>query len=86
MVFHILCASGNENWIRSDHSALADWPDVGGMEAIYLRLSRVLRDIGYVGGVSAACPWVSAEGRAPDLRAETARRLRYLRELRDRVY
>jgi sugar phosphate isomerase/epimerase len=68
--------------IAGDHGQ----PGVGDMEATYLRLFRILRDIGYEGGVSAACPWVSTEGGALDYGVETAKTLRYLQELRDRVY
>jgi len=46
----------------------------------------VLKAIGYEGTVSAACPWVSTEGEKLDLRKETAKSLRYLQELRDKVY
>jgi len=68
--------------IAGDHGQ----PGVGEMEATYLRFFRILRDIGYEGGVSAACPWVSTEGAAFDFRLETAKTLRYLQGLRDRVY
>jgi hypothetical protein len=36
--------------------------------------------------VSAACPWISTEGGDIDLRKETIESLRYLQELRDKVY
>jgi sugar phosphate isomerase/epimerase len=68
--------------IAGDHGQ----PGVGDMGATYLRLFRILRDIGYEGGVSAACPWVSTGTGAMDFGVETAKTLRYLQELRDRVY
>lgn len=68
--------------IAGDHGQ----PGVGDMEAIYLRLFRILKDIGYEGGVSAACPWVSTVGGMLDFGLETSKTLRYLRDLRDRVY
>ena len=37
-------------------------PGVGNLEGMYLRLFHILREIGYTGGVSAACPWVSTDG------------------------
>jgi sugar phosphate isomerase/epimerase len=62
-------------------------PGVGDRVDIHTRLFRVLRDIGYTGGVSAACPWTSTTGAAEvDFGAETAKTLRYLQELRDKVY
>lgn len=61
-------------------------PGVGDCVDLHTRLFRILRDIGYERGVSAACPWVStADGRL-DFAAETAKTLRYLQDLRDRVY
>ena len=41
---------------------------------------RVLRDIGYTGGVSCACPWVGEFGPA------TTGALNYLRQVREEVY
>lgn len=61
-------------------------PGVGNLVDFHTRFFRVLRCIGYEGTVSAACPWVSTEGEKLDLRKETAKSLRYLQELRDRVY
>ena len=43
--------------IAGDHGQ----PGVGNLEPVYLDLFRILRDIGYSGGVSAACPWVSTQ-------------------------
>jgi len=62
-------------------------PGVGDLEDIHTRFFRVLRDVGYVGGVSAACPWVSTTGsESVDFRHETAKSLQYLSDLREKVY
>jgi hypothetical protein len=61
-------------------------PGVGDRVELHTRLFRILRDIGYERGVSAACAWVSTLGGNLDFRAETAKSLRYLQELRDKVY
>ena len=61
-------------------------PGVGDRLELHTRLFRVLRDIRYTGGVSAACSWVSTGGGKLDFGAETARTLHYLRNLRDQVY
>jgi sugar phosphate isomerase/epimerase len=61
-------------------------PGVGGRVALHTRLFRILRDIGYERGVSAACAWVPSKGDTLDFGAETAKSLRYLVELRDKVY
>ena len=62
-------------------------PGVGDRMAIHTSLFRILRDIQYTGGVSAACPWVSTgDGNKVDFRAETAKTLVYLQELRDKVF
>jgi sugar phosphate isomerase/epimerase len=61
-------------------------PGSGEREEIYLRLFRILRDIGYTGGVSCACAWVSTDGGELDFGKETAKTLAYLKELRARVY
>jgi sugar phosphate isomerase/epimerase len=61
-------------------------PGVGDMDDVFLRLFRILRDIGYTRGVSAACPWVNTIGDELDFGAETARSLAYLKNLRESVY
>lgn len=61
-------------------------PGVGDRVDLHTRLFRVLRDIGYSAGVSAACPWVSTSGETLDFRAESARTLQYLVSLREKVY
>ena len=61
-------------------------PGVGDRVEVHTRLFRALRDFGYERGVSAACPWVSSQGGKLNFGLETARALRYLRDLRDKVY
>jgi sugar phosphate isomerase/epimerase len=61
-------------------------PGVGDRVEIHTQLFRVLRDIGYTGGVSAACPWVATSDGELDFRAETAKTLQYLQDLREKVY
>ncbi|OGO04783.1 MAG: hypothetical protein A2Y73_01950 [Chloroflexi bacterium RBG_13_56_8] len=61
-------------------------PGVGDLLDWHTNLFRVLRDIGYERGVSAACPWVSSDGGPFDLTKETAKTLRYLKDLREKVY
>jgi len=62
-------------------------PNVGNREEIFIKLFSIFRDMGYDRGVSAACPWISTKGGDEiDYKYETAETLRYLQELRDRVY
>lgn len=61
-------------------------PGVGDRRAIHARLFRILREIGYTRGVSAACPWVSSTGGKLNFSLETARALTYLQRLREEVY
>lgn len=68
--------------IAGDHGQ----PGVGDLNDVFLRLFRILRDIGYTRGVSAACPWISTDGGPLDFGKETAKTLAYLKALRDKVY
>jgi len=61
-------------------------PGVGDRLEYHTRLFRILRDIGYEGGVMAASPWVSTTGGPMDYRVETGKALKYMKELRDKVY
>jgi sugar phosphate isomerase/epimerase len=62
-------------------------PGVGDRVEYHTRLFRILRDIGYTRGVSCACPWVDTSGSGKlHFGVETAKTLRYLRDLRDKVY
>ncbi len=68
--------------VAGDHGQ----PGVGDLEKTHKAFFRVLREIGYRGGVSCACPWVSTVPGEFNLTAETAKTLAYLRRLRDEVY
>ncbi|MBK8021917.1 MAG: hypothetical protein IPK19_10965 [Chloroflexi bacterium] len=61
-------------------------PGVGDMVEIHTHLFRVLRDAGYDKAVSCACPWVSTDGGPLNFGKETAKSLRYLQDLREKVY
>lgn len=61
-------------------------PNVGGLRETHKAFFRVLRDVGYERGVSAACPWRNTGSGEFDLKKETAKTLAYLKELRDEVY
>jgi sugar phosphate isomerase/epimerase len=62
-------------------------PNVGKREEIFLHLFNVLKDAGYDKGVSAACPWVSTNGvKEIDYKFETDFTLKYLQDLREKVY
>jgi len=61
-------------------------PGVGDREEIFVRLFTVLKEIGYEGGVSCACPWVSTKGGEIDRKYETGVTIEYLKKLRAQVY
>lgn len=62
-------------------------PNVGSREQTLLHLFNVLKDAGYEHGVSSACPWVSTNGSAEiDFKLETDITLKYLQELRAKIY
>lgn len=62
-------------------------PGVGNFVEYHTKMFRVLRDIGYEGGVSIAAPWVSTTpGAKMDYRVETGKSYKYLKDIRDRVY
>lgn len=62
-------------------------PNVGRRDEILTHLFEVLKEAGYDKGVSAACPWVSTNGAAEvDFKRETDITLKYLQELRAKVY
>ncbi len=61
-------------------------PNIGGRGPLLLELFRLLRDIGYTRGVSAAHPWTITEGAAFNYRLESAKTLKYMQDLRQKVY
>jgi sugar phosphate isomerase/epimerase len=62
-------------------------PNVGNREEILLHLFSVLKEAGYDKGVSAACPWVITNGASEiDYKYETDYTLKYLQDLRDKIY
>jgi hypothetical protein len=61
-------------------------PGVGDMLEIHTHLFRIFRDVGYRGAISCACPWVSTDGGPLNFGRETAKALRYVQDLRNKVY
>lgn len=61
-------------------------PNVGGIRDIHKAFFEVLRDTHYEGAVSCACPWKNTGEGEFDLTAETAKTIRYLKDLREEVY
>lgn len=61
-------------------------PNVGGLRETHKALFRVLRDVRYEKGVSAACPWRNTGNGEFNLTNETAKTLAYLQQLREEVY
>ena len=58
-------------------------PNVGVYEANLLKLFKILKDIGYTRGVTAACPWVPTKDGELDWSYETKKTIEYLKALRD---
>jgi len=61
-------------------------PNVGDCEDKILHIFRILRDIGYQRSVSSAHPWISTEGKDFNYRIESAKTLKFLQNLRKKVY
>ena len=61
-------------------------PNVGGRKDLHMQLFRILRDMGYLRGVSAASPWISTGEEPFNYRIESLKTLEYLRALREKVY
>ena len=62
-------------------------PNVGNRNETFMHFFKVLKDAGYDKGVSAACPWVPTNGAAEiDYKYETDTTLKYLQDLRDKIY
>lgn len=68
--------------IAGDHAQ----PGVGDMRETHKAFFRVLREVGYEGGVSCACPWVATQPGEFDFTAESAKALAYVQQLREEVY
>jgi sugar phosphate isomerase/epimerase len=58
-------------------------PNVGTYEKNLIKLFKILKDVGYTRGVTAACPWVSTKGGDLDWKYETEVTIKYLKNLRD---
>ena len=77
----------NPEYCMHCHMAGVDGqPGVGDMVEIHTRLFRIFREVGYQGAISCACPWVSTDGGPLNFARETAKTLKYVRGLRDKVY
>ena len=63
-------------------------PHAGNREDIFIKLFTILKEIGYEGGVSCACPWVSTQNNGGELdkKYETGATIEYLKKLRAQVY
>lgn len=61
-------------------------PNVGARDDLLLHLFKVLKEAGYDKGVSAACPWVATKPGEIDYKYETDVTLKYMQELRAKVY
>jgi len=60
-------------------------PNVGTYEKNIAKLFKILDDIGYTKGVTAACPWVSTKSGELDWKYETEKTIKYLKNLRDSI-
>jgi sugar phosphate isomerase/epimerase len=61
-------------------------PNFGDCRTKMLHIFRVLRDVGYERTVSSAHPWISTETGSFNYALESAKTLRFLRELREQVF
>jgi sugar phosphate isomerase/epimerase len=61
-------------------------PNVGGIRDIHKAFFTVLRDTGFEGSVSCACPWKNTGTGEFNLTDETAKTLKYLQDLREEIY
>lgn len=61
-------------------------PGVGDLRDVHKEFFRVLRKTNYEGAVSCACPWVNTGDGEFDLTVETAKTIKYLKDLRAEVY
>ena len=61
-------------------------PNVGGIRDTHKAFFKVLRETGFEGAVSCACPWINTGDGEFSLTEETAKTLKYLQDLREEVY
>jgi len=80
-------AKAPELCLHCQTAGMRGQPGVGDMVGFHTKLFRIFRDIGYKGAVSCACPWVDTTGSGKlQFGIETAKTLKYLQDLRDKVY
>ena len=80
-------AKAPELCIHCQTAGVKGQPGVGDLVELHTRLFRIFRDIKYKGAVSCACPWVDTTGSGKlQFGIETAKTLKYLQDLRDKVY
>jgi hypothetical protein len=72
--------------VHSHTAGINGQPGVGDMTEYHTRMFSILRDIGYTGTLGIACPWVSTRGGAMDFRYESGKSLKYLQDIRTKVY
>jgi len=60
-------------------------PNVGTYEPNFVKLFKILNDIGYTRGVTTACPWVSTQDGELNWAYETKKTVLYLKDLRDKT-
>ena len=61
-------------------------PNVGNSREKILHIFRVLRDMNYARTVSSAHPWIATEGTTFNYRLESAKTLKFLKDLREKVF
>lgn len=61
-------------------------PGVGDLVDTHTALFRTLKNIGYEHSVSCACPWISTDSGTMNFAKETAKTLKYMQGIREKVY
>jgi sugar phosphate isomerase/epimerase len=72
--------------VHTHTAGIKGQPGVGDMTEYHTKMFRVLRSIGYTKTVGIACPWVSTKGGTMDFKYESAKSLKYLQDIRAKVY
>jgi sugar phosphate isomerase/epimerase len=72
--------------VHTHTAGIKGQPGVGDMTAYHTKMFQVLKSIGYTKTVGIACPWVSTKGGALDFKYESGKSLKYLQDLRAKVY